>query len=470
MNSSDHTRGTPQSDRHHHSQYTTQVFRDFITPEWDAIVNINGTKQSLDSLHQALSPNVIARQFRQDPGSSPGTAFLIALNIMLTLAGLNLISEHELMQLLRMPWFVVLAKQSAKQHRVKNDLNLDNLISLTTISEDHMVVVLEAFVKAFQLDKIELGFVCIRKSVKAFHYPFTAPSNRPTAWIVADLRSNPTVYHGIGHMIMKNSVPAVDQDSDEEDEDHDESDGDQNVPSGPTNTPASALPVTTPRKTNPAVLAQQVPLPSNLSAGDILRDHKSRLQYMNILKVGLNFSNQEIMAACNDEALPNNEQINGCTAVVKRINTGIDWLEGQFGISGGALRTAYDRQRRDNNIPIRAKDEVDATVMATNAVQVTAAMGWIQTGGRRPPPPALTLSLPLVTMQSTICLLQPQLSTVPPLVMYLVLQPHLVTPLSVTPLLVMHLSVKALPFTPLLVTYLLAMPLPLPIPDIHAED
>ncbi|KAI5227336.1 hypothetical protein E4T40_02612 [Aureobasidium subglaciale] len=365
-----HAHGTPQGDHHHHSQYTTQVFRDFITPGWGAIVNINGTKQSLDSLNQALSPNVIARQFRQNPGSSPWTAFLIALNRILTTAGLNLISEPELMHLLRMPWFVVLAKQSAKQHRVKNYLNLDNLVSLSTISEDHMVVVLEAFVKAFQLDKIELGFVCIRKSVKAFHYPFTDPSNRPTAWIVADLRSNPTVYHGIGHMIMKNSAPAVDQDSDEEDEDHDESDGDQNVPSGPTNTPASALPVTTPRKTNPAVLAQQVPLPSNLSADDILRDHKSRLQYMNILKVGLNFSNQEIMAACNDEALPKNEQINGGTAVVKRINTGIDWLEGQFGISGGALRTAYDRQRRDNNVPIRAKDEVDATVMATNAVPV----------------------------------------------------------------------------------------------------
>jgi hypothetical protein len=48
------------------------------------------------------------------------------------------------------------------------------------------------------------------------------------------------------------------------------------------------------RDTAARVIAQQVPLPAGLTATDILINHKDRLQYNEVLKVALVYSNQEI--------------------------------------------------------------------------------------------------------------------------------------------------------------------------------
>jgi hypothetical protein len=51
---------------------------------------------------------------------------------------------------------------------------------------------------------------------------------------------------------------------------------------------------TTSRDTAARVMAQQVPLPAGLTATDILIHHKDRLQYNNVLKVALLYSNREL--------------------------------------------------------------------------------------------------------------------------------------------------------------------------------
>ncbi|KAI5243371.1 hypothetical protein E4T43_04138 [Aureobasidium subglaciale] len=399
--------------QHHQGHYTAHTFRDFITPRSDAIIQVTGARQCLDTLRQALTTDVFAQRYAQGPELSPWMALIVALNRVCVSAGLDLISEPDLLQLLRAPWFMAFAKQAAQHHHIRNDLNLRNLDSAKVITEDHMVVVMEAVAKVYQLNEIGLGFVIVNKQgLKAFAYPWTALPSKLTAWIVADLRSGPPVFHGIGSQVVAKNVSVDEQSSDENDDDDDEddnkddeddemdegeneSDDDLGLSSAPASATAHApssaavgslpnLQASTPRKTNPAVLAQQVPLPPTLTAAQILQNHKSRLQYINILKVGLFYSNQQILAACKNSTLPKNEQLNGGTAVVKRLNTGMEWLEGQFGITAGALRTAYDRQRKANNVAIRDKEEVAEAVLTANATLIASAMNWIQTGGPRP--------------------------------------------------------------------------------------
>jgi hypothetical protein len=140
-----------------------------------------------------------------------------------------------------------------------------------------------------------------------------------------------------------------------------------------------------PRKTAARVIAQQVPLPANLTAADILLHHKDHLQYVDSLKVALVYSNQKISEEC--QAQGKLKQPSAVVKRIKRVNTALAWIEREFDISKDAFRTAFDREPKSNGIPIRGKDTaVDNTVLEANANKIDAAMTWIKTGGSRPTP------------------------------------------------------------------------------------
>ncbi|KAH0261931.1 hypothetical protein KCU91_g13721, partial [Aureobasidium melanogenum] len=360
---------------------TCFTFLDFVTPNKHATIPIMGTKQSLQSLDYALSPDVFARRAPESRAFSAYAPLAIALNTICVKVGLAPITERDLAQLHRTPWFSDFAKAVVKRHNAEDivDLNLNNLLSESCLSEDHMVLLAEAFAASNNLSNIELGIVAItKKGVKAFHYPWTARCKGLTAWVVADVRTNEPIYYGLGREIVEQQKGMNEQHVGEEKDyevEEEEDDDDQEVPT------------VTPRKTAARVLEQQVPLRAGLSAKDILERHTENLQYNNILKVGLHYSNQEVAKKVAEAAVSSNKKFStGASGVVKRINTGIDFIEKEFEIDVGAFRTAYDTARKNNGIPIRSKDGVDDQVLAANASKINEAMTWVKSGGPRPIP------------------------------------------------------------------------------------
>lgn len=360
---------------------TSYTFRDFVTPDQHATIPIIGTWQSLESLAHALSPGVFARRSHGSRPFSSYTPLAVALNTICANIGQDPVTERDLAQLHRAPWFPDFAKAVVKRHNIvgMEDLNLKNLESDSCLTEDHMVLLAEGFAASQDLSAIELGIVAItKKGVKAFHYPWTASCNGLTAWIVVDCRTDDPVYYGIGREIVEqqktvNEQHIVEEEQDHQEEEEEADDEDQQAPT------------TTPRKTAARVLAQQVPLPAGLSAKDILDRHIDNLQYNNILKVGLNYSNQEIAKKVAEDAEGKNKKFStGASGVVKRINTGIDFIEKEFDMDVGAFRTAYDTARKNNGIPTRGKDGVDDQILAANASKINEAMAWVKAGGPRP--------------------------------------------------------------------------------------
>ncbi|KAI4734022.1 hypothetical protein E4T50_15435 [Aureobasidium sp. EXF-12298] len=350
---------------------TCYTFLDFVTPNHNATIPIMGARKALESLDYALSPDVFARRAPESRPFSAYTPLAIALNTICAKVELDPITERDLAQLHRAPWFADFAKAVVKRYDAegKVKLNLDNLAVDACLSEDHMVLLAEAFAASHNLSTIELGIVAItKKGVKAFHYPWTAACNGLTAWIVADCRTDDPVYYGLGREIVGQHV--------DEEEEYEEEEEDAE---------AEEVPTTTPRKTAARVLEQQVPLRAGLSAKDILERHTDHLQYNNILKVGLQYSNQEIAKKVAEDAMGTNKKFStGASGVVKRINTGVDFIEKEFDIDVGAFRTAYDTARKNNGIPIRGKDGVDDQVLAANASKIKEAMAWVKAGGPRP--------------------------------------------------------------------------------------
>lgn len=380
---------------HHYPQFndrplTSYTFRDFVTPNQHATMPIIGTVQSLESLDNTLSPGVFARRTLQSCNFSAYTPLAVALSAVCTKVGREPITERDLARLHRAPWFADFAKAIVKRHNFKGmtDLNLDNLTSESCLSEDHMVLLAEAFAASQDLSAIELGIVAItKKGVKAFHYPWSAACNGLTAWIVVDCRTDHPVYYGLGHGIVGQQNTVNEQRIGKEEElKEEEGDADNEDQEAPT---------TTPRKTAARVLAQQTPLRAGLSAKDILEKHTDNLQYNNILKVGLHYSNQEIAKKVAEDAVGNNKKIStSASGIVKRINTAVDFIEKEFDMDVGAFRTAYDTARKNNGIPIRGKDGVDDQILAANASDIRDAMAWIKAGGPRPAAAAAAATTP----------------------------------------------------------------------------
>lgn len=272
---------------------TVQTFLDFMTPDKHSTLTIMGAWQSLESLNHALSPGVSARGFHQSHNLSAYTPLVIALNTVCMKVGMDGTTESDLAQLHHSTWFHELAKHSVKRHNAENfiDLSAENAASSACLDEDHMVLLLEAFATSQGLTNIELGIVAFTKSgIKAFHYPWDSTCNGLTAWIVADFRLDSPAYYGLGHETVEQQKAVEQDDNDnggEEEMGEEQGNGDDYLP----------------RATAARVLAQRVPLPAGLSARDILEHYTENLQYNNILKVGLHFSNQDIAKKVAEEAV-----------------------------------------------------------------------------------------------------------------------------------------------------------------------
>ncbi|CAD0114610.1 unnamed protein product [Aureobasidium uvarum] len=358
-------------------QHQCHVFKDFMTLNPSANMPILGKRCALDALNHTLTPDHYAQPLNRNSQYPQYTPLVVALNTICAESKMPIITEAQLHNMQFMPWFDPFAKEFIKSHHAQNLIDINNFLNVQgSITKDHMVLMTAAFSYVIGLENVSLGIVTLVRGqpVKAFHYPDTYLSPKYTAWIVADFRANEPRFFGIGRQVEQKQNFVSGEEVDDEEEHDNEEVSEEGTP----------VPTTTPRKTAARVLVQQTPLPAGLSADVILQHHKSRLQYNNVLKVGLVYSNQKIAENCKSDSLPKNEQLRHTSAVVKRINTGVNWIEDQYEIDSGAFRTAYDRQRRINGIPIRGKDEVDDDVITANHSKIDAAMTWIRMGGPRP--------------------------------------------------------------------------------------
>jgi hypothetical protein len=360
----------------HLQQYEANTFRDFVTCDPHATIPVLGKRYTLDALDRTTSAGFHAQPVNPDHLYPAYTPLMVALNTICAEMNMHFVTEAELYGMQFMPWFEPFAKGFIRDHHAQHLINIDNFINAQgSYTEDHMVLCIAAFGYFIGCRSIGLGFVTLVKGqpVQAFHYPPTNTIPDYTAWIVADFRTDEHAFYGIGRKVDQEQCTLSRQEEDPSEHNGDVTD-DEDAPN----------PFPTPRKTATRVLSQQVPLPVGLTAQDILQNHKSRLQYNNILKVALVFSNQAIWEECKSESLPKNERLKIASAIVKRINTAVKWIEKQYEIDTDAFRTVFDRERRTNEVNTRGKNEVNNAVIAANSLKIDSAMAWIRTGGPRP--------------------------------------------------------------------------------------
>ncbi|KAH0293832.1 hypothetical protein KCU62_g995, partial [Aureobasidium sp. EXF-3399] len=370
---------------HHLQQYEVHTFVDFVTPNYNATIPILGKRGALDALNRTLCAGYYAQTMSLDNEHPAYDPLVVALNTICADKNMPLITTSDLYTLQFRRGLTSFAKNFIKANHAQDLINLDNLFNPQgTFTEDDMALMTAAFAASSGCGNIGLGVVTLvnGQSVRAFHYPDpdTSPPPDYTAWIIADFRAGDAAFYGVGRKVVQQHHSVVEQEEGRGDtiDDAMEDDGDD------ADDENNQVPSTTPRKTATRVLQQQIPLPANLTAEDILHHHKSRLQYNNILKVALLFSNKEIADQCKSDLLPKDQRLCHASAVVKRINTAINWIEDQFEIDTDAFRTAFDQERRNKDIPARGKDEVSDEVLALNSSKIDAAMSWVKSGGPRP--------------------------------------------------------------------------------------
>lgn len=351
------------------------VFRDFITPNANSVIHVTGDKAALDALDFVLSRGSCVDR-GVDLNGSIFAPLLTAVNHTCEIHWPKLfapVTLDELVGIQRQPRFELLLRQYAQTHHLSDH---NQLIVDAYLTGDHAAIILEVLAVAQRIPRMQLGVVavCAGSLPHASYYPFTPFHSGATVWLVVETHSGHSKLYGIGSSIVQQQ-PNQGQDNEEEEEDSEGAD-DQRLSKFST---AS-------RKTAARVVAQQVPLPANLTANDILLYHQDSLQYVNMLKVALSYSNQKISDQCQAQA-----KLKQPSSVVKRINTALAWVEKQFGITSDALRVVFDHERKENGIIVRGnKYAVSDDVLAANAEKINTAMTWIKTGGPRSLPTAHT--------------------------------------------------------------------------------
>jgi len=343
-------------------------FPDFITsnPGPSSFIWIKGTKVSLDSLDLTMSAGAtVQRIIEADQEFSVYTPFVTSVNFVCALHGLVPITESDLNQIQLQPWFETVLKQYVKKYRAEKTINYSRIGDVDLLTPDRMVLLLDALEFMGRLPKIALGFVVHMpgSQPEVAHWPCFDPQSDITAWVLCEASSTENKYYGIGGTCARQQI-----DSDGEMEEDDE----------------DAAPTPTPRKTAARILALQVPLAAGTSVDDIINHHSEQLHYNNMLKVALKLSNKEIAKRLGMEK---------GSGLVKRINVAIEFIESEFGIDQEAFRTAYDRERRANDIPARGKEEVSEETLDANKDKIAEAMAWIKTGGPRPAPTTAAASV-----------------------------------------------------------------------------
>jgi hypothetical protein len=345
------------------------TFRDFVTPSPEHFIHATGERAALDALDFTLSRGSCIHRLANLEDLDIYTPLLTSINHACKihrLQGYFPITRDDLVNVQYQPWFNILLNQYAKTYHLSD---YAQLIDETQLTGDRVVIILEALAIAQRIPKMQLGVVDLREGSlpHACFYPPSQTNSNITVWLAVETRFKHSEFHGIGSSAVLQQHQQG-QDSEDEETSSDEAE----------EQPLEPVPM--PRDTAARVLAQQVPLPTGLTAANILTHHKDRLQYNNILKVALIYSNQKIADECKA-----GQKLQQASGVVKRINTALTWIEREFKISAGAFRAAFDAERKNNGIVVRGKDDVvDDAVLAANASKIHAAMTWIKAGGPRP--------------------------------------------------------------------------------------
>lgn len=289
------------------------TFRDFITPNPQSFVHVTGHKATLDALDFVLSSGACVHHPLDS--DSIYSHILTAINhVCNTFSALGCVpvTIHDLVSIQLEPWFQDLLDRYASRHHLSDGVQLTDNGKLTG---DCIAVLLEALSFAQITPEMELGVVVLNPDSlpHACHYPPTATQSSITAWVVVDTRFGGSELYGIGSSTPQAQQQGLLGDSDEINNDETTEDD--------TEEPLDVR-LTERRKTAAHVVAQQTPLPANLTATDILTNHKDRLQYSNMLKVALMYSNQKIAEECQT-----NQSLKQPSGVVKRINTALAWVE-----------------------------------------------------------------------------------------------------------------------------------------------
>jgi hypothetical protein len=367
---------------HHDNRVYKYAFRDFVAPSPQHMVYVTGEKTALDALDFTLSRgSCVNRVSNFDEDTDIYAPLLIAIEHALAvhrIQGYAPITRDDLVSIQHQPWFHILLDQYAKTYRLSDFAQLEDD---TLLTGDRVSLILEALTIAQRLPKVQFGVVavCAGALPHACFYPPSPAHSNVIVWLVVETRFGDSEFYAIGSSaIQEQHQEGQDNEVDgagSEDEEAGSDDGSDDGQEQPLELN------TTSRETAARVMAQQVPLPAGLTATDILTNHKDRLQYNNVLKVALLYSNQRIA----DECKAGHQKLQQASGVVKRINTGLNWIEREFEISPGAFRAIFDRERKANGIPVRSKgDAVADTIVAANDSKIQAAMTWIKTGGPRP--------------------------------------------------------------------------------------
>ncbi|CAD0052229.1 unnamed protein product [Aureobasidium pullulans] len=320
-------------------------FHDFINPQSgdpDAPIWVKGSIPSLDSLDLTINSGAtVQRSVDAGQEFATYTPLVNSINHVCLLHDLVPIREQDLIQLQRQQWFGAFMKQFIKGTAPRPSSTIPALVGPRSLP-------------------IFLGVVVHQHGSQpwAMHYPCQVPQSEKTAWVLVEISPTGARYYGFGDAVVGKQV-----ESDREVEGYDEDVSDEDAE-------ATKAPKANSRKTASRILALQAPLPAGTSVDDIMEKYPERVHYINILKVGLKYSNKTISESLKTHGLKLS------SGVVKRINVAIDWIESEFAIDKDAFRTTYDRERRAADIPARGKDEVEDDVLEANRSKIANAMTW----------------------------------------------------------------------------------------------
>ncbi|THX15144.1 hypothetical protein D6D13_02563 [Aureobasidium pullulans] len=310
------------------------AFENFLALGSDPHILLEGHEVTLNILQRCLLSGAEAQRFQEVSELSPFNPIATALNAVRSALQIAVMTEEVLYRLSLEPWFSVLVEVYRQQNKID--------------------------------------------------YPLNGLHDAPTAWLLAEGAPGTLVFHGIGPA-PEQQVEVVELETDQE--------GDSEEDSPERTSPAAS---STPRKTATRIIALQTPLPGDLSAKDIITNHPWSLHYINLLKVCLDYDNNEVFKIL--EKLPMLHQTKAgkememkkASGVVKRLKVAIEWLEKLFELTKGALRGTYDQARVANGRKVRSNKEAEEVSDAAEGTLIVAIMAWIKQGG--PMPAGLTAS------------------------------------------------------------------------------
>ncbi|THW81022.1 hypothetical protein D6D17_09808 [Aureobasidium pullulans] len=363
------------------------AFENFLALGSDPYIVLQGYEATLNLLQKCLLLGAKVQRFQEGPKVSPFTPMATALNAVRSALQIAVMTEEVLYRLSLEPWFSVLVEVYRQQNKIDSPLSIEKILSghICCLDVHSSFLLVKAVQISYNLPDLDLGIIQLKDNMtSAFVFGQDGLHDAPTAWLLAEGAPGTLVFHGIGPA-PEQQVEVVELEPDQE--------GDSEEDSPERTSPAAS---STPRKTATRIIALQTPLSGDLSAKDIITNHPRSLHYINLLKVCLDYDNNEVFKIL--EKLPMLHQTKAgkememkkASGVVKRLKVAIEWLEKLFELTKGALRGTYDQARVANGRKVRSNKEAEEVSDAAEGTLIVAIMAWIKQGG--PMPAGLTAS------------------------------------------------------------------------------